>query len=116
MKLGSPLILANTSPARNENCATDKTSLLNELPARKIKAGIIFQHQRHINGALDKRPLASKPGSLGQHTCTSPPQRSDPRILPYFSCLPNHSKTQQPQEKENIPYLNTLKSKPNLQI
>lgn len=73
MKLRSPLILTNTSPARNENGTTDKTSLLNDLSARKIKEVVIFQHHRHMNGTLDKCLLASQLASLWQHTWTSLP-------------------------------------------
>jgi len=94
----------------------DKTSLLNELPARKTKEMVIFQNHRHINSTLDERLLPAGQAAFGNTPGRHFPQHLDLMIPPCFSSLPNHSKTRQTQQKEIIPYLNTMKSTTNLQI
>lgn len=108
-------MLTNTSPSHNEDCMMVKTSLLNKLPARKSKEVFIFQLHRHINGTLNTCLPASQ-AAFGSKPGSSFPQHLDLMILPCLSSLSNHSKTQQSHGKESIPYLNTLKSNPNLQI
>lgn len=116
VKLKSPLILTNTSPSHNVDCTIVKTSLPNKLLARKSKEAFIFQHHRHINGTFDQHLACQQ----AKHPLAANLDLPSPNIWTWFfqclSSLSNHSKTQQSHEKESIPYLNTLKSNPNLQI